>query len=149
MIKVTQLQRNNALSAKKMWNSVPEAKVMPGLNGWNSLSVREDGDGEDDKEMTPDCNTICCFGGWCAYWPEFRAQGVIAVWGGMPAFEGLYAGEVDKVLFGCDDLFAIRGEGDAEKLLEEKDQDAYDEASDWQIVMNRINWLIKNSVVTA
>ena len=135
MIKVSKLQRSNILSAKKMWNSVPEANVMPYLLNWRSFS-------DEHKNLSPTCNTIACFGGWCAYWPKFQAQGLYGGNGGGPVFYGndsMY--ETSAHLFGCSNMFVSRG-------FNNSDMGSDPATSDWQVVMDRIDHLIQNSTVT-
>lgn len=62
----------NVESAQIMWASVPELNVS--LGSWRQTP----------DTGAPGCGTICCFGGWCAWWPEFMAQGVEATRGGAP-----------------------------------------------------------------
>ena len=58
MIKVTQLQRDNALDAlNNMWPSVPPENVVDRLCTWRL----------DEFGTQPDCGTAACFGGWCAW----------------------------------------------------------------------------------
>ena len=132
-IKVTAQQRTNAISAKEMWNSVPEKNVSTNLSSWR----------EDRKSRTqPDCNSIACFGGWCAWWPAFQAQGVSVTTGGAPFMKSSSEAYVDQELFGEPGMFNPRRHHTADK---NKNLSKW---SDWEVVMNRLDWLIKNSVVT-
>ena len=127
---ITQRQRDNLTEAKKMWLSIPPENVAKGLNFWR---------GEDCKSMsTPTCNTIACFGGWCAWWPEFIAQGITVNRYGEPS--SLLEESPGFNLFGHDRLFTFRGG-------HKSDEHINDDVSDWDIVMNRIKWAINNSKV--
>ena len=129
MIQVTQQQRDNALDAlNNMWPSVPPENVYPGLNAW----VRDAGQ--------PNCGTVACFGGWCAWWPAFRDQGVVAsASSGAPTILGRHFG-VASDLFGNYDLFHPRGEHEADMGFE---------GNDHELVTHRLKWLIENSEVVA
>lgn len=98
---VTQQQRDNLLEALNvMWPSVPKRNVARNLGYWRTGG----------ETHPPDCHTIACFGGWCAWWPTFRAQGVCANWDGRPSLSGCdSANDVSRALFGYDYLFAPRG----------------------------------------
>ena len=144
MIEVTQLQRDNAISAKEMWNSVPEKNVMPDLDTWRHFTMGE--------SVVPTCNTIACFGGWCAVWPPFQDQGVQPSRFGSPTIYNNNNNQreaygVDTMLFGVGGLFAGRGGHLIDNASRYKDSKAYKKISDWQIVMNRIDDLILNSVI--
>lgn len=133
LIPVTQLQRDNILSAKEMWFTVPPKNVDPGLSNWNS----------NNDNSPPDCNTICCFGGWCAWWPAFMAQGVTVSAGGRPDTRSTATIFADYALFGERYMFNPRGSHPADLKTYTRKH------SDWDVVMKRINWLIRNSEVTA
>ena len=151
-IVVTEVQRANILSAKEMWLTVPLKNVAYSLDKWNSLFVFDQEhskhDDHEQQSLTPDCNTICCFGGWCAHWPPFQEQGVYAGWAGQPVIKGKGVRFADQELFGVHQMFFGRGEHEAERILNANDSAAYYKTSDWQLVMNRIDWLIANSVVS-
>ena len=134
MINVTQLQRSNILSAREMWLTVPEANVIEGLKSWRKdVAI---------AHTAPTCDTLACFGGWCAWWPEFRAQGVVVNTFGSPRIHSLKDLFVDEELFGSRIMFNLRGLHVADKNKSKA------KWSDWRIVLNRIDHLIKNSVVT-
>ena len=145
MIEVTQLQRDNILSAKAMWLKIPAKNVVPDLCTWRALS-------EKNKFKAPDCDTVACFGGWCAWNPEFIAQGIQTSAGGAPFFNDqkhLQQGEeVCYRLFGDVALFAARSTNPVDKSTARRNAKAYKAMSDWQLVMNRIDHLIANSIVT-
>ncbi len=127
-IKVTQQQRDNALQALNvMWPSVPPENVTLGLGEWRHWSSRE---------HKPHCNTIACFGGWCALWPPFQQQGVKVTYGGSPTFNLEHGGpawQVADKLFGTADMFCVR------KLNEI--------GTDHEVVAKRLHKLIANSRV--
>ena len=123
-----------------------------GLGHWRTYSL------EVPKSRPPTCDTIACFGGWCAWVPEFREQGVQASVVGAPfidtpsyfeGFTNVAAAQVSEMLFGVSFMFKPRGDVPMSRDLGESLFGALDgHLSDWQVVMNRINWLIKNSAVT-
>lgn len=126
-IKVTQQQRDNALEALNvMWPSVPSKNVVRGLQTWR----------EDDEGAAPDCGTVACFGGWCAWWPTFRRQGVRTNSYGAPTHRRLL--DVSEFLFGDGDLFNVRSFHRADWIFN---------GTDHALVSNRLRWLIKNSTV--
>lgn len=127
MIPVTQQQRDNALDAlNNMWPNVPPEKVFPMLTAWTSTP----------NELT--CNTTACFGGWCAWWPNFQKQGVVA-YRGVPNLEsGGVSPDVSFKLFGCCDMFASRGAFESDTPG----------PTDHEVITNRLKWLIANSEVT-
>lgn len=137
MIRVTQQQRRNAMAARfQMWPSVPPENVIRNLSNWRA----------DDSNFRPDCNTVACFGGWCAWWPFFREQGVRADAEGMP-----YIGEgepdqhgtfVALHLFGHRALFLPRGDHPADPHPWDDDR-----VTDHKLVTRRLDWLIANSEV--
>jgi hypothetical protein len=131
MIKVTQQQKLNQLSAKEMWLTVPTENV-----SWNLGDWREDNH-FNYKNSPPSCGTIACFGGWCAWWPYFRAQGVGSNNRGVP--DNGTSLSVPGDLFGCGFLgeTAFYSRHPSEK------------GTDWQVVMTRINRMLKNSEVAA
>ena len=143
MIEVTQLQRDNAISAKEMWLTVPEANVVPRLATWNYYH-----DAKIKRPKAPTCKTIACFGGWCAWWPAFQAQGIKADPVGMPVIHENEDQSVCFTLFGVYRLFISRGRAEADESFKSRSKQEYEEASDWKIIMNRIDYLIQNTVVT-
>ena len=133
-IKVTQQQRDNALlMLHKYWPSVPEANVVPQLSTWRY------GEGRDEP---PTCGTVACAGGWAAWIPEFRAQGVTASWDGSPETAEGNAFDASEMLFGNKWMFASRSH---EKWPNEKDFTG----TDHELVTRRLEWLIANSEVEA
>lgn len=138
--KVTQQQRNNALEALHvMWPSVPKKNVYKKLLNWRQRTTLN---GEhDDYYAAPTCGTVACFGGWCEWWPNFRAQI------GIKPDEARSAGwhEV-TALFGDDSNEAI------DNLLSMRGVHIADDGfvgSDHAMVSNRLRWLIDNSKVIA
>ena len=131
MIEVSELQRKNLLEAKEMWDSVPEKNVISGLKDFRAerrlVAMRE----------APTCNTLACFGGWCAWWPAFQAQGVIVSFSGGPHVRNHDC--TSTFLFGHPNLFARRGDYLIDRFT--------NDSSDWKIIMNRLNWVIKHSEV--
>lgn len=134
-IQVTAQQRANAIEARDvMWPSVPPENVISGLYWWR------DGIGAHQK---PDCGTVACFGGWCAWWPSFRRQGVVADPSGaavVDSGDGSSVRFADKHLFGDDHVFDPRRSHPADKEFV---------GTDHALVLNRLNWLIENSEVMA
>lgn len=134
-IKQTPQQRKNTVEALEvMWPSVPAENVVAGLIDWN----------EDDTGEMPTCKTLACFGGWCAWWPAFRRQGIRVSINGSPVVIHNIAGKfvlAAYYLFGDSDIFDVRGHHHADL-----DTNAM---SDHAVVTNRLHWLLKNSVVTA
>ena len=131
MIRVTKQQRANAIEARDvMWPSVPPENVEPALAAW-----RRHGSGK------PSCGTVACFGGWCAWWPGFRAQGVRADELGAPTFgNSAMPSEASCQLFGLSEMFRSRGGSGI-------DRQASYELTDHELVTHRLNWLIENSEV--
>lgn len=131
-IRVTARQRANAVEARNvMWPSVPPENVANWLSSWRLDSTSE----------VPTCGTVACFGGWCAWWPSFQAQGVQSCGGtGAPELLGKFASSrhVSNELFGSQDMFFTRGDHTA---------DIGFTGTDHKLVTTRLNWLIKNSVV--
>lgn len=129
-IKVTAQQRANAIEARDvMWPSVPAENVAHSLYTWR---VGEKGND------TPTCGSVACFGGWCAWWPSFQAQGVTATWTGAPQLRDKQGAAVGKTLFGEDSMFSVRGIHTADRNFR---------GTSHELVTKRLNWLIKNSVV--
>jgi hypothetical protein len=130
MIYVTQQQRDNALEALNvMWPSVPPRSV--DLGKWR------DEDSPRLRNKPPTCGSIACFGGWCAWWPSFRAQGVRTSSYGAPKMKGSPewsgADDASSFLFGDRFLFTARRGGE--------------DGTDHEIVTNRLKKLIANSKV--
>lgn len=130
-IKVTAQQRANAIEARDvMWPSVPPENVMGRLRTWRN------------DEGAPSCGSLACFGGWCAWWPEFQAQGVSAHpehgWPVMTCTDGC---GVADALFGHSRLFDVRN------CAGEADETAPLRSTDHELVAHRLNWLIENSEV--
>ena len=140
MYYITKLHHQNLLEAKKMWLTIPPENVMPRLQDWR---------GDDNRLAPPDCNTVACFGGWCAWHPAFQAQGVVVHKSGAPVFyDGVeYDPRIGYHLFGDLDLFIVRGEHLSEKVSKNEDPLEYFATSDWQVVMNRINYVLATCVV--
>lgn len=137
MIKVTAQQRANLLDALNvMWPSVPKKNVYPNLDNWRV-----------DRETTPPtCGTVACFGGWCAWWPAFKKQGVRVTDGGAPRLMGDgqsfdKPSRVSQRLFGDDGLFACRDYG------HDADPDEMARISPHALVTRRLKWLLANSEV--
>lgn len=103
---ITRRQRANLRSALRMWATVPEENVLADLARWRGWPRA----GEPERFERPDCGTRACFGGWCAWWPEFRAQGVKTDSDGMPIIPHRDAGlsSVSTHLFGVSWLFFSR-----------------------------------------
>jgi hypothetical protein len=122
MIYVTKRQRENALEALNvMWPSVPAKNVVLGLKWWRVGRGTE----------KPTCKTICCFDGWCAWWPNFKKQGVYASSSGYPG--------TSDFLFGVYGLSWGRGNWG--------ETDTGFKGTDHELVTHRLKWLIKNSEV--
>lgn len=144
-IKVTAQQRANAIEARDvMWPSVPPENVYQELANWNADT---DASGARARKIAT-CGTVACFGGWCAYWPPFQAQGVrLDLFTGAPQVRPRSNSDLipiqsaSKYLFGVAGLFAVRDHGDM------VDHKAPVGVSDHELVTHRLNWLIKNSVV--
>jgi hypothetical protein len=126
---VTQRQRDNALEALNvMWPSVPPQNVSPRLSSYTVGNHNE-----------TDCNTIACFGGWCARWPNFVKQGAELLMG-CPTYEGHGGAKLSLVLFGHPGLFLFRGNWTIDEKVPRT-------TSDHEVVTNRITWLIRNTEV--
>ena len=122
-IKVTAQQRENAIEAiEVMWPSVPPENVSRYLMSFTL--------GDDDRTS---CRTVACFGGWCARWPGFIAQGARLDLYGNPSL-GRHKGiNVGQKLFGSHMLFMAR---------------EWDEiGTDHEVVNTRLHNLISNSEV--
>lgn len=132
MIKVTAQQRKNALKARDvMWPSVPAENVTTRLRFW-----RED---EPTSRLKPTCGTHACFGGWCAWWPAFRKQGIRANVAGAPIHRDNHLHSASEILFGHPNMFSRReyGPGNEHSFT----------GTDHELVTHRLNWLIENSEV--
>lgn len=88
MYEITVQQYENLNEALKMWATVPPENVSRNLCHW-----REKGD---PLLEPPTCNTVACFGGWCAWWPAFMA---------FLVSDGIHD---PGLLFGVDWLFAMK-----------------------------------------
>lgn len=129
---VTQQQRDNLLEALNvMWPSVPPENVPAGLSVFR----------QDFDYGAPNCGTVACFGGWCAWWPSFRAQGVWAGDVGRPEMEAGFPGDVSELLFGHAMMFKARGHAGM--------MDVGFRGTDHELVIHRLNWLLENSEVAA
>lgn len=101
-MKKTAQQIKNLKDALVWWKTVPKKNV--NLNAWR-----------DNGTLPYTCNTICCFGGWCAVYPGLAAQGVrvAPVWGDpfIRDTDGsiLCSKAVGQHLFGDRNIFASRG----------------------------------------
>ena len=136
MIEVTQLQRDNLAIAKARWSTIPQRNVSTDLMTWRYRTLI------DSHNKPPTCDTIACFGGWCAWIPEFMEQGVKARTNGSPYLEGSSresSEDVSEALFGDRYMFSFRGDY---KIDDDREYN-----SDWQIVMNRIDYLRYSSEV--
>ena len=130
-IQQTKQQRENTLDARYvMWPGVPPKNVARRLEFF-----REDG----EEHLPPHCGTIACFGGLCAWWPPYRAQGVYTEpVNGAPRLSGIgSAFDVANKLFGQSELFDAVGEHPAD----DKSLSAHEN------VTRRLNWLLENSEV--
>lgn len=126
----TQQQRDNTLDALNvMWPSIPPEEVSPGLESWYLASEVEDG-----------CGSLACFGGWCALWPNFQKQGVVAGLGGRPTSNRTnhFFMSVPYMLFGNHGLFISRGGFIS---------DGGFVGTDHELITNRLTWLLENSTV--
>lgn len=132
MIYVTQQQRDNAIEARDvMWPSVPPENVSPNLDCYR----------DDDNGTPPVCNTLACFGGWCAWWPSYQEQSVAAGKYGQPTMAGIAPPDAAcKCLFGIHGLFDRRGYVGSDRGFL---------GTDHELVTHRLNWLIENSEVVA
>ena len=131
-MEVSSRQRANALEARDvMWPSVPAENVTSLLSQWRL----------DAADEAPTCGTVACFGGWCAWWPHFQAQGIQSDHlTGAPRLNGEWGTSMlaSERLFGDSTLFLRRNDHSA---------DAGFIGTDHELVTHRLNWLIENSVV--
>lgn len=146
---ITKQQRENLVEAiEVMWPSIPPENISHYLSDW-----RDDLDpiGDDDDSAlptikSPDCNTIACFGGWCAWWPSFRAQGVFSTNDGVPSIGTSWLGhesiDVSEELFGYRQMFYMNGHSDIDQELEN-----FEELNDKQIVQARLQFILDNSYI--
>lgn len=140
---ITRQQLHNLLEARDvMWPSVPGGNVLPQLGAWRNDSVIVDRTNE-----PPTCGTMACFGGWCAWWPTFRKQGVRSDRTGAPYVErrgGLLPNGVAQYLFGYEWLFSARGFAYADiGILKRRGE----RIGDHELVTRRLNYAITNAVV--
>jgi hypothetical protein len=95
-VKKTPQQIQNLKDALVWWKTVPEKSV--DLSSW-----------VDDGTPPYTCNTIACFGGWCAVQPKLVAQGVYPDDEGCPRTDDeCWPSAVAKTLFGDSRIFAMR-----------------------------------------
>ncbi len=135
---LTKKQTKNLKEALLMWETVPAGNVTRGLDHW-----RKEPYAQPDLSRAPTCNTIACFGGWCAHWPEFQRQGVRpAPVSGAPKIGNLDPVEVSELLFGHHQLFSARGNS-------ELDDAGIYSLSDHEVITYRLNRLLKESSWTA
>lgn len=135
---ITQQQHDNLLDAlHNMWPSVPPENVFPELEHFGN-------GGADKARLNPeaDCGTVACFGGWCAYWPAFRGQGLYIGSEGIPETRTNYGIGAAAELFGNRQLFGHRGSHAA-------DPQSSNEVTDHELVTNRLRWELANTQVAA
>jgi hypothetical protein len=142
-IEVTKQQRDNLMEAMHvMWPSVPEQNVSSRLGRWRDTTAL--GFYSERSDTPPTCGTVACFGGWCAWWPSFMAQGIHADGTGAPSTKkrGYYAdpGAAARKLFGDGNLFLPRDMHPADKQVPSS-------ASDHELVKERLYWLLHASKV--
>lgn len=126
-LEVTAQQRANALEALNvMWPSVPPKNVSPRLRNFT----------ENENDET-NCGTVACFGGWCARWPNFIAQGGAGTSCGYPVLND-GAGYVNAMAI---KLFGVS----AWPLFDARE--GHEDGTDHQIVSKRLRKLIRESVV--
>lgn len=96
-MKKTPQQIKNLRDALVWWKTVPKENV--NLDTWR------------DSGTPPyTCNTIACFGGWCAVQPLLVAQGVFPDGNGIPQMEGInWPANVALRIFGDYFLFSAHG----------------------------------------
>jgi len=133
MSKFTPKQIENIREAIKMWETVPPENVAPGLRFW-----RHDGALRDSHKEAPNCGTVACFGGWCAWWPAFLAHGIEAWAGGIPRLGPLTSVATSLELFGKADMFNARDFNSMDRGMPAR-------ATDHAIVMNRLKKLLKRA----
>lgn len=143
MIIVSKQQRANALEARDvMWPSIPPENVARRLEYWFcDPSTPWDVALAEVRSPPGGCGTTACFGGWCALWPAFRAQGLRNDDAGAPFMVGPgMAGEnPSTMLFGDSLLFVRRGSyARSDHLFS---------GTDHALVTRRLDALIRNSEV--
>lgn len=146
---ITQRQMDNLHEALKMWDTIPEQNVAYKLGYW-----RSGGPSLPPRYTEPTCGTVACFGGWCAWWPAFREQGVRANDSGAPQIcndKGTeVAGyDVARVLFGHSTLFVPIG---AFLMFDEDDNVIIEDSefeNDHAVLRHRLEYVINNSEVIA
>jgi hypothetical protein len=111
----------NLAAAQAMMEKLPEEKL-------NLRSFRDPFGVEGEStnfSKPPECGTICCFGGWCAWEPASMALGVRAEPSlGCPELDFDVNASVSMFLFGDGEMFHARG--------------GPDDRTDHEIVMDRI-----------
>jgi hypothetical protein len=90
-----------------MWKTIPDKNIYPGLAKWTQ-----------QKSKNPNCNTIACFGGWCAYMPEFKKLGLYFDVVGFPSIDlicktskkpySIWGSSLSYFLFGSFSMFDSR-----------------------------------------
>jgi hypothetical protein len=131
MIFQTEQQRKNTLEALNvMWPSVPPENVYPALGDWREGN---------SKKRRPNCRTIACFGGWCAWWPHFKSQGIGPDEDGAPKTRaGGSEMEASQLLFGWEHAFRWSGGAEPDRNFR---------GTDHELVTHRLKWLLANSKV--
>lgn len=119
----TPQQIENIHEALRMWATVPPENVAGSLGAWSNSGGR------------PHCDTHACFGGWCAWWPAFRAIGVRADPVGRPQTRNSWGHEVASELFGDDCAFDARGMHPADRWFT---------GTDHALVVHRLNWMLNH-----
>ena len=102
------------------------------LDGW-----RQDEVFEDRTAKSPSCGSICCFGGWCAWEPAFRALGVRSDSRGAPRLPGDI--HVSQHLFGVNYMFGIRQRNEGARPGDSHARPNSVFITDKQVVINRID----------
>lgn len=145
--KVTKQQYANLVdAAKNMWPSVPAANVAAELVRWRLPSQRLD--------SPIDCGSVCCFGGFCTWWPRFMKQGVFAREDGVPVKvlpngERLTGFDVAKDLFGDSLLFTPRGSHWADLVQTGFYKGQPIQCTDHALVARRLELVLKHCEVIA
>lgn len=149
---ITKQQRENLVEAiEVMWPSIPPENISRNLAEWrDDLDPTNDVFADDDEtkvsSVAPDCKTIACFGGWCAWWPSFRAQGVFSTLSGIPSIGTSWLGhesiDVSEELFGYRQMFYMNGHADIDQELEN-----FEDLNDKQIVQARLQFILANSYI--
>lgn len=151
MIYVTKQQRANLLQARDvMWPSVPPKNVYPSLRFW-----RKENDKDTPCQSEPTCGTVACFGGWCAFWPEFQKQGIEPNEVGAPTITigGMFKSP-STALFGVSGLFTVRGHfysndgAPVDGLIISAFKELNGRVpTDHELVTQRLNWVLRNTRV--